>query len=164
MIRKLCLFLIGFCFLNTGFTAIEARQFASPQQEKNYHTLTQELRCPQCQNNNIADSNATIAVDMRDKVFELLQQGYSKQQVVDYMVARYGNFITYAPPLTPATAILWLALLSLILFGILLVWRRNKSFSNSSLLQNQEKNDQLTGEEKQCLQHLLSTSSREKQQ
>lgn len=164
MIRKLCLFLIGLCFLNNAFTAIEARQFASPQQEKNYHTLTQELRCPQCQNNNIADSNATIAVDMRDKVFELLQQGYNKQQVVDYMVARYGNFVTYDPPLTPATAILWLAPLSLILFGILLVWRRNKSSKNTTTMEDKKINNQLSNEEQQRLQRLLNTSPREKQQ
>ena len=51
-----------------------------------YHQLTQELRCPQCQNNNIADSNATIAVDMRGKVFELLQEGKKRSEVVDYMI------------------------------------------------------------------------------
>ena len=63
-------------FVSISATAsIDALNFASPEQEKDYHQLTQELRCPQCQNNNIADSNATIAVDMRGKVFELLQEG-----------------------------------------------------------------------------------------
>ena len=79
--------------------SIDALNFDSPEQEKDYHQLTQELRCPQCQNNNIADSNATIAVDMRGKVFELLQEGKNRNEVVDYMIQRYGNFVTYDPPM-----------------------------------------------------------------
>ncbi len=104
--------------------AIDALDFSSAQQEKDYQILTQELRCPQCQNNNIADSNATIAVDMRAKVFELLQEGKSKQDIVEYMVARYGNFVTYDPPLTAATVILWAAPAALIVFGIFFIVRR----------------------------------------
>ena len=112
-----------FCSLNAG-AAIDALNFSSPQQENDYHQLTQELRCPQCQNNNIADSNATIAVDMRGKVFELLQQGKSKQDIVQYMVDRYGDFVTYDPPLNSATIILWVAPVAFILFGVVLVLRR----------------------------------------
>ena len=61
-----------------AFSAIDALNFSSPQQESDYHQLTQSLRCPQCQNNNIADSNATIAVDMRGKVFELYKKANRK--------------------------------------------------------------------------------------
>ena len=122
------LLLLGFAFcLNNANGAIDALNFSSPQQETDYHSLTEQLRCPQCQNNNIADSNATIAVDMRAKVFELLQQGKSKQEIVQYMVDRYGDFVTYDPPLNGATLILWAAPLALILFGILLVARRKSA-------------------------------------
>ena len=73
--KKSWLFLTALFVSISATASIDALNFASPEQEKDYHQLTQELRCPQCQNNNIADSNATIAVDMRGKVFELLQEG-----------------------------------------------------------------------------------------
>ena len=78
--KKTWLFLTALLFSSVAFSAIDALNFSSPQQESDYHQLTQSLRCPQCQNNNIADSNATIAVDMRGKVFELLQEGKSLRQ------------------------------------------------------------------------------------
>lgn len=116
--------LLALFFSVSAFSAIDALNFQSPQQEEDYHALTQQLRCPQCQNNNIADSNATIAVDMRGKVFELLQEGKSKQDVVDYMVERYGHFVTYNPPLTAATVLLWAVPALLVLFGFAFVLRR----------------------------------------
>lgn len=105
---------------------VEFNQFDNPQQEADYKTLIAELRCPQCQNNNIADSNATIATDMRAKTLELLKQGKSKDEVVSYMIERYGNFVTYNPPITPATILLWVMPVLLILFGIVIVLSRKK--------------------------------------
>lgn len=105
---------------------VEFNQFDNPQQEADYKTLIAELRCPQCQNNNIADSNATIATDMRAKTLELLKQGKSKDEVVSYMIERYGNFVTYNPPITPATILLWVMPVLLILFGIGLILSRKK--------------------------------------
>ncbi|MBN6080560.1 cytochrome c-type biogenesis protein CcmH [Aggregatibacter actinomycetemcomitans] len=119
-------------FSINAFAAIDALNFSSPQQEADYHALTQELRCPQCQNNNIADSNAAIAVDMRAKVFELLQEGKSKQDVVQYMVDRYGNFVTYDPPLTVATLVLWVAPFALILFGLVWLFGRKRTMSSGA--------------------------------
>ncbi|MBE2893929.1 cytochrome c-type biogenesis protein [Spirabiliibacterium falconis] len=115
---------IMMCFAIHANAAIEVLQFQSREQEKTYHQLIEQLRCPQCQNNNIADSNATIATDMRAKVFELLQQGKSKQDIIDYMVLRYGNFVTYDPPLTPSTVILWLLPIILLLIGLGLFFKR----------------------------------------
>lgn len=80
--------------------AIDTYKFNSVEQEQQYRELTEQLRCPKCQNNSIADSNAIIAADMRTKVYELMMQGQNKQQIIDYMVARYGNFVTYEPPVT----------------------------------------------------------------
>ena len=93
--------------------------------------LAKSLRCPQCQNNNIADSNATIATDMRAKTLELLKQGKNKDEVVEYMVERYGNFVTYDPPLTPATIFLWILPILLILSGISLILMRKKKGSQA---------------------------------
>ncbi|MFZ7216425.1 cytochrome c-type biogenesis protein [Avibacterium avium] len=144
-----------FCAI-TAKAAIEVRNFASAQQEQDYQSLTQELRCPQCQNNNIADSNATIAVDMREKVYELLSQGQSKQQVVDYMVQRYGNFVTYNPPLTPATVLLWAVPVCLVLLGGILVLRRKPKKQPQAKQSAVQINDEnLTQAEQQRLQQLL---------
>lgn len=143
--------------VNTSFAAIDALAFKSAQQEKDYHNLTQELRCPQCQNNNIADSNATIAVDMRAKVFELLNEGKSKDDIVNYMVERYGNFVTYNPPITPATILLWALPLCLIISGVLLILRRKPKASQSAV-KNAEvaENISLSAEDEQRLQALLN--------
>lgn len=116
-------------FISTfSWASMEIHQFDNAKQEADYRSLIQELRCPQCQNNNIADSNATIATDMRNKTLELLKQGKSKEDVVNYMVERYGNFVTYDPPITPATILLWAMPLLLILggFGLMLFRRKNK--------------------------------------
>lgn len=157
--KKILFFLTALFCSVFAWASIDVLNFTSLDQEKEYQQLTQELRCPQCQNNNIADSNATIAVDMRAKVFELLQEGKSKQQVVDYMVQRYGNFVTYDPPLTAATIMLWVLPLLLVLFGIALVLRRRPKIQNA--IQNQEQNvsveqmESLTDAEQQRLQELL---------
>lgn len=100
-------FLLGMLFSLHAAAAIDTFTFKDEAQEQQFRQLTEALRCPKCQNNSIADSNAMIASDMKLKVYELMQQGKSKQQIVDYMVERYGHFVTYEPPLTPATVILW---------------------------------------------------------
>ena len=90
-----------------ALAAIDTYPFKDEAQEQQFRQLTEQLRCPKCQNNSIADSNSMIATDLRQKVYELMQEGKSKKEIVDYMVARYGNFVTYDPPLTPLTVLLW---------------------------------------------------------
>ncbi|VTP78352.1 cytochrome c-type biogenesis protein [Haemophilus influenzae] len=149
--KKTWLFLTALLFSSVAFSAIDALNFSSPQQESDYHQLTQSLRCPQCQNNNIADSNATIAVDMRGKVFELLQEGKSKNDVVDYMVERYGNFVTYDPPMTASTLVLWIAPLLLVLLGVVFLLRRKPKAQSAVKSQ-----DVLTDEDNARLAELLN--------
>ncbi|HHF4470603.1 cytochrome c-type biogenesis protein [Haemophilus influenzae] len=149
--KKTWLFLTALLFSSVAFSAIDALNFSSPQQESDYHQLTQSLRCPQCQNNNIADSNATIAVDMRGKIFELLQEGKSKNDVVDYMVARYGNFVTYDPPITASTLVLWIVPLLLVLLGVVFLLRRKPK--TQSAVKSQEI---LTDEDNARLAELLN--------
>ena len=149
--KKTWLFLTALLFSSVAFSAIDALNFTSPQQESDYHQLTESLRCPQCQNNNIADSNATIAVDMRGKVFELLQEGKSKNDVVDYMVARYGNFVTYDPPMTASTLVLWIAPLLLVLLGLVFLLRRKPKAQSAVKSQ-----DVLTDEDNARLAELLN--------
>ena len=87
--------------------AVEPRSFPTPLMAERYRTLVEELRCLVCQNQSIADSNAGLARDLRDKVDEMLRGGRSDDEIVAYMVARYGDFVRYRPPLSPATALLW---------------------------------------------------------
>ena len=99
--------------------AIQVYEFETLEQEQQFKELGNTLRCPKCQNNTIADSNAELAVDLRQKVYEMTKQGKSKQEIIDYMTARYGNFVTYNPPFTAATSILWLHCLWLCLVLVL---------------------------------------------
>lgn len=100
-------------------------EFKDPQQQALFKELTQELRCPKCQNQNIADSNAVVAVDMRNKTLELVQQGQNKQQVLEYMKSRYGDFVHYQPPVNKFTLILWvLPVVMVVGLMLLLLFRR----------------------------------------
>lgn len=153
MMTKLRYFLTALFLSFSAQAAIDVLEFSSAQQEKDYQSLTQELRCPQCQNNNIADSNATIAVDMRAKVYELLKEGQNKQDIINYMVERYGNFVTYNPPVTSSTIILWVAPLTLVILGIFVVLRRksNQGTTKSAV----ETQPVLTHEQQKRLEELL---------
>ncbi|MDK1702207.1 cytochrome c-type biogenesis protein CcmH [Serratia rubidaea] len=135
--------------------AIDTYRFDSVEQEQQYRELTEQLRCPKCQNNSIADSNAIIAADMRAKVYELMMQGQNKQQVIDYMVARYGNFVTYEPPVTPATLILWVGPLLFVLIGGAVVIMRSRRRAPVN-------NDEFSTQEKQRLAALLEETDRKK--
>jgi cytochrome c-type biogenesis protein CcmH len=100
--------LILTCFSSLVTATEDNFHFDSPEQNALFLSLTKELRCPKCQNQNIADSDAMIAVDLRRKVFELLQKDYDRKQVIDFMKQRYGDFVYYQPPVNPMTIWLWL--------------------------------------------------------
>lgn len=116
---------------NTVADSKDIQSFESEQQRQLYLKLTAELRCPQCQNQNIADSNAVVAVDMREKTYELVQQGYSRSQVLDYMIDRYGDFVHYQPPVNRVTVWLWLAP-GLLLVSLLLVQLKRRAYPHDS--------------------------------
>jgi len=92
--------------------------------EKRTAALAQELRCLVCQNQTLADSNAPLAVDLRNQIREQLAAGKSEGDVKDYMVARYGDFVLYRPPFNAATALLWVGPFLLLLGGFFLLLRR----------------------------------------
>ncbi|HCW99515.1 MAG TPA: cytochrome c-type biogenesis protein CcmH [Pantoea sp.] len=132
--KRVLLTLCGLLFSFSLWAAIDTYQFDSVAQEEQYRDLTGSLRCPKCQNNSIADSNAMIAADMRLKVYELMKQGQSRQQIIDYMVARYGNFVTYEPPVTPSTLILWVGpALFALLGGLTIILRSRQRKTRSEL-------------------------------
>jgi cytochrome c-type biogenesis protein CcmH len=92
--------------------------------EADYYQLINELRCLVCQNQNLAGSNADLARDLRRETYEMLQQGKSQQEVVDFMVARYGDFVLYRPQFKSSTYLLWLGPFLLLLLVLYLVVRR----------------------------------------
>ena len=102
--------------------AIEPMPFANHAQELRFQQLTRQLRCPMCQNETLADSNAPIARDLRNQIFKLMQQGQTDQQIKDYLVARYSNYVLYDPPLKPYTWLLWFGPLGILLGGGCVVW------------------------------------------
>lgn len=108
------------------FAAIDVYDFDTQEQETQFQELSNTLRCPKCQNNSIADSNAELAKDLRHKVYEMTKQGKSKDEIVDYMIARYGNFVTYNPPFTLSTAILWLGPVFVLLVGFSVIVMRSR--------------------------------------
>lgn len=94
---------------------------ANPALEKHVMAISEELRCLVCQNQTIADSNAPLAIDLRNQVREKLGQGMSDKDVIDYMVQRYGDFVLYRPPVNPATWLLWFGPFLLLIGGIVLL-------------------------------------------
>jgi cytochrome c-type biogenesis protein CcmH len=101
--------------------AIEPLPFASHAQEVRFQHLTRELRCLVCQNENLADSNAELARDLRLEVFKLMQQGKSDEQIKQYLVARYSTFVLYDPPLQRNTLLLWFGPALILLAGAVVV-------------------------------------------
>jgi cytochrome c-type biogenesis protein CcmH len=113
------LFIILLCFISFGVYAGEAQDMAKdPVLEKRMVGLAEKLRCLVCQNESLAGSHAELAEDLRREVRELMQKGMSDQEIKDYLVARYGDFVLYEPPLKKFTLLLWLGPFALLLGGI----------------------------------------------
>jgi len=88
-------------------SVFEPRGFSSPERERLYHALVDELRCLVCQNQTIAESNAGLASDLRREVYRMVEDGRSEAEIAEFMVARYGDFVLYRPPLRAGTVLLW---------------------------------------------------------
>ena len=110
--------------------AVDSRQLSDPKPQESYETLTKELRCLVCQNQTIADSNAELASDLRRQVSEMLAQGKSKEEIVQFMTDRYGDFVLYKPAFKGKTLLLWIAPIAFLVIGliaVLLVIRSKKA-------------------------------------
>jgi len=126
--RKFILLILLFAFV-PAHAGIEVRSFKTPEQEARYKHLTNTLRCLVCQNENLADSNAELAGQLRDQIYKMINEGSNDKQIVEYMVARYGNFVLYSPPLIPTTYFLWIGPFVLLIIGIVImqiIIRRNR--------------------------------------
>ena len=106
--RHWLLLLLLTLFTLSAFAKFEVHQFDDPEKEARYKQLIAELRCLVCQNQNLADSNAELALDLRQQTYDMVQQGATTEEVVVYMVQRYGDFVLYRPPFKSSTALLWI--------------------------------------------------------
>ncbi len=100
---------------------VDTYEFQDEVTKIRFQALSKELRCPKCQNQNLADSNSPIAADLRRELYELLQQGKADSEIVNFMVDRYGEFVLYRPRVSQLTYVLWFGPGVLILFGIIVV-------------------------------------------
>lgn len=117
MLRLLCFVIVSF-FSALSMAAIDAHEFDSEDQRLLFHSLTEELRCPKCQNQNLADSNSQISIDLRNQVAILIEDGKSEDEVKSYMVQRYGEFVLYKPPVENSTLALWFGPFVMLLLGV----------------------------------------------
>ncbi|MFD2165195.1 cytochrome c-type biogenesis protein CcmH [Thalassotalea euphylliae] len=119
--------------------------FADPVMEKRYQSLIKDLRCPKCQNQNLADSNSQISIDLRNEVYTMLEQGKADMEITNYMVDRYGEFVLYRPKVNQLTYVLWFGPAIVLLVGVIVivVIARRRSASRKELSLSSEQQQQL---------------------
>jgi cytochrome c-type biogenesis protein CcmH len=103
--KGLMLFL--FLMIPYGVGAVEIREFPNTDQQTRYERLIDDLRCLVCQNQSLADSDADLARDLRDEVYQIIKSGKSEEEAIRFLTDRYGDFVLYRPPLKPMTVLLW---------------------------------------------------------
>lgn len=149
------IFILFFSFSSIVISGVEVNEFDNKEDEQQFKVLVNELRCLVCQNQNLADSNAELAQDLRKEVYQMIKAGQSKDEIVAFMVARYGDFVLYKPPFKAQTYILWIGpfVFLLLAFVFLFVFIKNKQTV---------KEKEMTVEEKQRAKKLIESISSEK--
>ncbi|MFW2176204.1 MULTISPECIES: cytochrome c-type biogenesis protein [unclassified Moraxella] len=140
-----------------SLAVIDTYQFDNPRQEAQYRALIEEFRCPKCQNQNLAGSDAPIAQDLKQQTYDMVKQGRSDAEIRQYMNERYGDFISYKPPVRPSTWILWF-FPPLLLLVLLFIWYVKNRHNNKRLSATQEAyvEPPLSDTEQQRLNALLN--------
>ena len=117
--KKLMIILSMLFLLNPFiYAAVEMRQFQNPEHEQRYKNLINEFRCVVCQNQNIADSNAELAQDLRKQVFKMINAGKNDDEIMEFMVTRYGDFVLYRPQFNSMTFLLWVGPFIIFIIGL----------------------------------------------
>ncbi|GAA3914744.1 cytochrome c-type biogenesis protein [Litoribacillus peritrichatus] len=153
--RFVCLIILSFSC--SSFAVIELLEFDTEVEKERYQTLIDELRCPKCQNQNLADSDSQIAIDLRQKVRDLMDQGKNDEEIKSHLVARYGDFVLYRPEVKEVTYLLWYGPAVFLFIGfivVVVVLRRNKQDSSD------DKEASLSEEERQeRIRQLMNKNS-----
>ncbi|TDQ40122.1 cytochrome c-type biogenesis protein [Thiopseudomonas denitrificans] len=155
MKKALLTLVCGLWLAAPALAAIDTHEFDTQAERDRYRKLTEELRCPKCQNQNIADSDAPISLDLREETYRLMtEEGLSDDQIVEFLVERYGDFVRYKPPVDKRTLVLWYGPFTLLGLGMLMlaliIVRRRKGGDSDAAGQ------QLSGDEQQRLNELLN--------
>ena len=144
LMRNGILLLSLLLLLVAGAAAKEAAPMAEdPELEARVNAISAELRCLVCQNQTIADSHAELAQDLKNQVREMVRSGKTRDDVVDYMVERYGDFVRYRPPMKPTTYLLWLGPFILLVLGVTILvvnLKRRKALVSEAPLSEDESN------------------------
>lgn len=136
--------------------SVEVEQLSTPELQARYQVLIEEMRCPKCQNQNLAGSDSMVATDLRREIRRLLEEGFSDQEINEYMVARYGDFVLYRPPLQRNTVALWVApgvFAALGLLTLIVIVARSRGGRGG---RQSEVSEDLSVEEQQRLAQLLN--------
>jgi cytochrome c-type biogenesis protein CcmH len=126
--------------------------FETPQKHEEFRTIIEQMRCLVCQNESLAGSNAELAVDLRNEIYDMMKAGQNKDQIVDFMVARYGDFVLYSPPVKPSTYPIWFGPVIIFFIGALFLF-------NIVRRKNRSRETELSSEEQQRLDTLLNQST-----
>ncbi|MFA9485568.1 cytochrome c-type biogenesis protein CcmH [Moraxella haemolytica] len=157
--KKIILAVILAAAVGSAWADIDVLEFKTPEDETRYRALIEELRCPKCQNQNLASSDAPIALDLKQKTYQMISDGRSDAEIRGYMFERYGDFISYKPPIRPSTWILWFfppILLILLVLGWVIKAKRQR---NQVMNVSDEDIDTLNSQEEAELSRILNTHS-----
>ena len=121
-------FIVLLLLIQTSFAeSIEAKDFESLDQERRYHALIEDIRCPVCQGQSISGSNSSLAKDLREQVRQMILSNKSNAEIYRFMVGRYGDFVVFKPPINWKTYLLWFAPLAFLIFCLIYLIRLTKT-------------------------------------
>ncbi len=143
----------------SSLAAIDTYQFDNPRQEAQYRALIEEFRCPKCQNQNLAGSDAPIAQDLKQKTYEMVKDGRTDSEIRNYMNERYGDFISYKPPVRPSTWILWFFPPVLLGLALIFWFIKHRHRTQRQIQQDIIVSEPLSNSEQQRLNELLKTDA-----
>lgn len=145
MAEVIRILIIGLGLLSASvFAVVETYQFSSEEKEHRYQSIIDDLRCPKCQNQNLSGSNSPIAQDLRQQVYLFVEEERSKASIEAFMVERYGDFVLYEPPFKPATYVLWLLPILLLVVALLLViWVKSQTRQQDKALLSEQEQQRL---------------------
>lgn len=136
---------LAFVLFSHALLAIDPTDYKSAEEEQRFRSLAAELRCVMCQNQSLADSNAMIAKDLRLELLSLIREGKSDDEIKQFMVTRYTDFVLYKPPMRPGTWLLWFGPLLVLAFGaagiFVIVRKRNAAMPASTIKNNHTQDD-----------------------
>jgi len=147
-------FFLLFAFVSNPRAEDIPLEFSDPAQEERFKDLVEEIRCLVCQNQSLADSRAGLAQDLRQEIYRMVIEGDNNEDIINYLVARYGDFVLYRPPLKPTTYLLWLGpvifLISGAIFAITMIRKKKynelsqkeQNLASQLLKETQEESDQ----------------------